>query len=119
VAWCENCNQFRDGEALSDDGECPHCGKVLVAPRRAPWHFKLIALATGQLYIAFRLVQLSVWIATSSETCLGPVVAPTENRRRIRRASSAPELLRQFDPRDRGPVSYHRGPSRLRCTIAV
>jgi hypothetical protein len=62
VAWCEECNQFRDGNVLSDDGECPECGKVLVAPRRAPWHFRLIALATI-IYILFRLVQLGFWIA--------------------------------------------------------
>ena len=42
-------------------GECPTCGRVRVAPARAPWHFKLLLVALVA-YLAFRGYQGVEWV---------------------------------------------------------
>ena len=61
MPWCESCSRFHDAEALSDKGECPTCGTVLVAPKKVPWHFRLIGVATV-IYLTYRLVQGILWV---------------------------------------------------------
>lgn len=49
---------------MTEAGECPTCGRVLGEPRaevKAPWHFKLLVVATV-LYLGFRAVQGVAWI---------------------------------------------------------
>ena len=42
-------------------GECPTCGRVIAAPPKAPWHFKLLVVAVIA-YLAWRAVQMHGWI---------------------------------------------------------
>lgn len=62
MPWCETCQQFQEAEALGEAGACPACGRVLVAKRRSPWHFKLLAVATV-IYLGYRLVQGILWVS--------------------------------------------------------
>ncbi|MGH9103731.1 MAG: hypothetical protein ACRDYD_12225 [Acidimicrobiales bacterium] len=61
MPWCEQCAQFHDKDALGSGGECPACGRVLVARRRVPWHFKLLVLATA-IYLGYRIFQGVMWL---------------------------------------------------------
>ena len=73
MPWCEDCAKYYAPSAMTEEGRCPTCGRVLEAPRvqalsgkdlkqlageeKAPWHFKLlVAAATG--YLVWRLFQL-------------------------------------------------------------
>jgi hypothetical protein len=74
VPWCETCDRFYNPNTLRADGSCPTCGRrvgpapsaatTTVEPEApaAPWHFKLLLLATV-LYLGWRLVQGVVWVA--------------------------------------------------------
>jgi hypothetical protein len=59
---------------MGADGSCPSCGRVLPAnetggavatatkaPKRAPWHFKLMVVAVSG-YLGWRLVQGISWV---------------------------------------------------------
>ncbi len=42
-------------------GECPTCDRVIAAPARTPWHFKLLVAAVV-LYLSFRAFQGVEWV---------------------------------------------------------
>jgi hypothetical protein len=46
---------------MGTGGECPSCHRVIAAPPRAPWHFKLLVVAGG-IYLSWRLVQGVAWL---------------------------------------------------------
>jgi len=62
MPWCDDCQRFWNPNTMPVDGACPTCGRVLAPPRRAPWHFKLLLVATA-LYLAFRLWEGLAWLA--------------------------------------------------------
>jgi len=61
VPWCEDCSRFWNPPSLSDRGECPTCGRVIAAPPRAPWHFKVMLMGLV-VYLGFRAYQGVVWV---------------------------------------------------------
>jgi hypothetical protein len=69
MPWCETCSRFLNPNTLDPDGTCPRCGRQVAEPageqaagrQRAPWHFKLLVLATV-IYLGWRLVQLIEWV---------------------------------------------------------
>jgi hypothetical protein len=46
---------------MGKGGECPVCGKVISAPTKAPWHFKVLVGAAA-LYLGWRAVQGAAWV---------------------------------------------------------
>jgi hypothetical protein len=62
MPWCEQCRRYWTPTSMATDGSCPTCSRVIAAPQRAPWHFKLLVVATA-LYLAFRLAQGIAWLA--------------------------------------------------------
>ncbi len=70
MPWCGPCERFFNPSTLKPDGTCPACGAE-VEPAgavpgeesgeqeeyRAPWHFRLMVVATAA-YVAWRIVQL-------------------------------------------------------------
>lgn len=42
-------------------GECPTCGRVISAPPKAPWHFRLLMVALVA-YLGFRGFQGVEWV---------------------------------------------------------
>lgn len=62
MPFCENCSKFHDNDAVNNKGECPSCGIVIAKPKKAPWHFKLLIVASV-IYLTYRLIQVIVWIA--------------------------------------------------------
>lgn len=46
---------------MGTGGECPTCQRVISAPARAPWHFKLLVVALVA-YLAFRGFQGVEWV---------------------------------------------------------
>jgi len=76
VPWCDDCAKFWNPPSLRD-GACPTCGATLeAAPAasapaevttrearpRAPWHFKMLLVATV-VYLGYRLYQGVFWVA--------------------------------------------------------
>ena len=61
MPWCEECSRFWNPPSLSDRGECPTCGRVIAAPPRAPWHFKVMLVGLV-VYLGFRAYQGVVWV---------------------------------------------------------
>ena len=61
MPWCEDCSRFWSPPSLSDRGECPTCGRVIAAPPRAPWHFKVMLMGLV-VYLGFRAYQGVVWV---------------------------------------------------------
>ncbi|HET7488340.1 MAG TPA: hypothetical protein VFJ85_10455 [Acidimicrobiales bacterium] len=72
MPWCEECSRFLTPTSMGPGGECPSCGRVVAAEAEpasgeeeeaphAPWHFKLLLVATV-LYLGFRAVQGIVWL---------------------------------------------------------
>lgn len=49
---------------MGKGGECPVCGRVISAPAKAPWHFKVLVGAAG-IYLTWRLAQGIGWLAHS------------------------------------------------------
>ncbi len=47
---------------MGKGGECPTCGKVIAAPRKAPWHFKVL-LGGITVYLGYRAYQGVEWLA--------------------------------------------------------
>ncbi len=56
MPWCEDCSRYWTPTSMPADGTCASCGRVIAEPPRAPWHFKLLLVATA-LYLAFRAWQ--------------------------------------------------------------
>ena len=61
MPWCEQCSRFWNPTSMGTGGECPTCDRVIAAPARAPWHFKLLVVALVA-YLAFRGVQGVEWV---------------------------------------------------------
>jgi hypothetical protein len=67
VPWCETCSRYLSPTAMTEEGACPTCGKVLSqadfekTKSKTPWHFKLLIVVLA-VYLGFRLVQLFLWI---------------------------------------------------------
>ncbi len=61
MAWCEDCTKYWRPEELDDAGGCPTCGSVVGEPPKAPWHFKLLLLATV-VYLGYRAWQGIDWL---------------------------------------------------------
>lgn len=78
MPWCEPCAKYMAPSAMTQDGRCPACGKVVeeftVSGRRmgdglnlkelsgeekAPWHFKLLVTLLV-LYLGWRVVDIFV-----------------------------------------------------------
>ena len=77
MPFCEECAKYWAPSAMTEEGACPSCGRVLEAPKaaaasaagaksvrelagkeaKAPWHFKLLVAALV-VYLGWRLVQL-------------------------------------------------------------
>lgn len=47
---------FHEPNQVARSGECPGCGRVIAPPRKVPWHFKLVIVATT-IYLAYRAFQ--------------------------------------------------------------
>ena|SRR5205807_8140982 len=56
MPWCEHCSRFWNPPSMNRDGSCPNCGRVIAPPMRAPWHFRLLVVATV-LYLGWRAWQ--------------------------------------------------------------
>jgi DNA-directed RNA polymerase subunit RPC12/RpoP len=62
VPWCDDCSKFWNQDSMGAEGECPSCGKVVVAPRKGiPWHFKLMLVAFA-VYMVYRIYWLIEWL---------------------------------------------------------
>jgi hypothetical protein len=62
MPWCDDCSKFWNQDSMGADGECPNCGKVVVAPRKGiPWHFKLMLIAFA-VYMVYRIYWLIEWL---------------------------------------------------------
>ena len=46
---------------LKEGGECPDCDTVIGKPPRAPWHFRLLVVATV-VYLGWRAWQGIDWL---------------------------------------------------------
>ena len=83
MPWCEDCAKYFAPSAMTQDGQCPTCGRVLDSQKptstvtaknldlrklaagenaddedlKAPWHFKLLMVLLV-LYFVYRIVQL-------------------------------------------------------------
>ena len=84
MPYCEPCARHFAPSALTTDGACPTCGRVLEQPKlardaaaltgeraegdqgdavpKAPWHFKLL-LGALVVYLGFRALQGVEWVA--------------------------------------------------------
>lgn len=61
MPWCDDCAKFWNPSSMGTAGECPTCGRVIAAPPKAPWHFKLLMVAVA-LYLGFRAFQGIEWV---------------------------------------------------------
>ena len=61
MPWCDDCSRVWNPTSMGKGGECPTCDRVIAAPPRAPWHFKLLMVAVA-LYLGFRAVQGVEWV---------------------------------------------------------
>lgn len=78
MPWCESCDKFLNPTSMTQEGNCPTCGRHLDAAEgvpfdaraaakdldvralagedeRVPWHFKLMVVALVA-YLAWRLI---------------------------------------------------------------
>ena len=65
MPWCETCSRFVPSSDVGPDEACATCGQALPPPADytgAPWHFKLLVVATVA-YLAFRAYQGLAWLA--------------------------------------------------------
>jgi hypothetical protein len=61
MPWCEHCARFFNPPSMGKGGECPSCGRVIGAPAKSPWHFKVL-VAAASLYLGWRGVQGVEWL---------------------------------------------------------
>ncbi len=77
MPWCEDCAKYWAPSAMTTEGACPTCGRIVEVPEssalltaktvnlkelagddaKAPWHFKLL-MAMLSLYFVWRIVDL-------------------------------------------------------------
>jgi hypothetical protein len=64
MPWCEECSKYWTPSAMNDDGTCPTCGNPVEPPEprgegneKAPWHFKLLVIATVA-YLVYRFLDM-------------------------------------------------------------
>jgi hypothetical protein len=60
MPWCDDCSRFWNPTTMGKGGECPTCGRVIAAPPKVPWHFKLMLVALV-IYLGFRAWQGVAW----------------------------------------------------------
>lgn len=83
MPWCEGCARFLSPNTLRSDGSCPSCETKVADPPapseegnttpdlpasavdvpKAPWHFKLLVIATV-IYLGWRFVELIAAVVT-------------------------------------------------------
>ena len=61
MPWCDECNRYLTPTSMGKGGECPSCARVIAEAPKAPWHFKLLVVATV-LYLGFRAYQGVAWL---------------------------------------------------------
>ena len=63
MPWCEECDHLVEEEELTEEGECPDCGTVLVEAERrpVPWYFKVMVIASI-IYLGYRAFQGITWV---------------------------------------------------------
>ncbi|HVM01186.1 MAG TPA: hypothetical protein VM263_00845 [Acidimicrobiales bacterium] len=66
MPWCEDCDRFVTPTSLGEGGACPGCGGAVAGAGEdelvpAPWHFKLLVVATVA-YLGWRAVQGVAWV---------------------------------------------------------
>ena len=68
MPWCQTCSRFLNPNTLHADGSCPECGRQVAEPgqqvaarEKAPWHFKLLLLATI-VYLGWRFFDIIEWV---------------------------------------------------------
>ncbi len=61
MPWCDDCARFWNPNSMGTGGECPSCGRVIAAPPKAPWHFKLL-VGAASVYLLWRFVQGVAWV---------------------------------------------------------
>ncbi len=64
MPWCDQCSRFFSSGEAAAAAECPSCGRVVEPVEHepgAPWHFKLLLVATV-LYLGYRAVQGLAWL---------------------------------------------------------
>jgi DNA-directed RNA polymerase subunit RPC12/RpoP len=62
MPWCDECDELVEDEDVSEHGECPRCGSVLVEERRpVPWYFKAM-IAASVVYLGYRAYQGITWV---------------------------------------------------------
>ena len=65
MPWCEECSRYFTPTAMTQDGNCPSCGRMLddlsgaVTDEKTPWHFKLLVAAL-LAYLGWRIIDLFV-----------------------------------------------------------
>jgi len=65
---CDTCDRFYNPNTIRPDGTCPGCDQQVaerltrVEHEGAPWHFKLLVVATVA-YLGWRLLQGIFWLA--------------------------------------------------------
>jgi len=65
MPWCEECSRYFAPTAMTQEGSCPSCGRLLeesssaIDDEKTPWHFKLLVVALIA-YLAWRIIDLFV-----------------------------------------------------------
>jgi hypothetical protein len=62
MPWCDTCSKFWNPPSMGKGGQCPSCGKVIAAPKKAPWHF-MVLLGGIAVYLGYRAYQGVEWLA--------------------------------------------------------
>jgi hypothetical protein len=74
--WCDHCSRLIHADAVifDEDGRehCPRCSEILGedarddadedGPPKAPWHFKVLLIATV-IYLIYRLIWFIFWLS--------------------------------------------------------
>jgi uncharacterized OB-fold protein len=60
LARCDDCGRDAAVDQLPPEGGCPTCGREAEVPT-APWHFKLLVVATV-IYLGWRAWQGLAWV---------------------------------------------------------
>ena len=65
MPWCDECARFFTPPSMGAGGECPSCQRVIVAPIKVPWHFKLL-VTSACAYLGWRALQGVAWLVQHS-----------------------------------------------------